>query len=186
MKKLICLLTSLVGVLAVSGAQADNFYAGAFGGFNWLQSNQHHEHARWGFIAGVDLGYKWCNGFRAELEAAYRNNRIHPGESRRHTQNYAGLVNVLYDFDALGCYCATPYIGGGVGFASEKRRRVNDELSVPESYDHRRTNFAWQLIGGVLVPLNDCVDVNLAYRFFVVTHNNANNHALTVGATYNF
>lgn len=184
MKKLICLLTVLVGAASFGSAQADNFYAGAFGGVNWLQNNHHHQHARTGYLLGLDAGYKWCNGLRTEFEFSYRNNRKHNNGSRHHTQNYAGLINVLYDFDQAGCWCVRPFLGAGIGVASEKRHHGGTTDSSSSS--NRRSNFAWQLIAGIAYPLNDCVDLDLSYRFFKTTHAKANNHGLALGVNYNF
>ncbi len=182
MKKFICLMASLVGLVATTGVQADNFYAGGFGGINWA-TNAHHNHKyKTGYVLGLDAGYKWCNGFRAELEFSYRNNRVRrnfDGGSSRHRNNqlYAGLVNVIYDFDALDCWCIKPFVGAGIGYASEKKIRANG--------DRRHHGFAWQLIAGVAYPLNDCVDLNLQYRFFKSVEKH-DNHALVLGVNYNF
>ena len=213
MKRLICLLTALVGVASFNAAQADNFYAGAFGGVNWLQNNRHHQNARTGYLLGLDAGYKWCNGLLTEFEFSYRNNRKnlknrHYGEGsgsegsrhggRKHTQNYAGLINVLYEFDNYGCWCVRPYLGAGIGVASEKRNRnnrgsgsgsCNEEGSGCRrhgSSNGRKSNFAWQLIAGLAYPINDCVDLDLSYRFFKTTHARANNNAIALGVNYNF
>lgn len=188
MKKLICLLTSLVGITAFGSAQADDLYAGVFGGVNWLQNNHHHQHARTGYLVGADIGYKWCNGLRTELEFAYRNNRKHENaSSRHHSQNYAGLVNVLYDFDAMGCWCVRPYLGAGIGAASERRHHNGSSTALSDSSsNNRKASFAWQLIAGLAYPLSDCIDLNLSYRFFKTTHARANNHGLALGANYNF
>lgn len=190
MKKMICLLSSLVGLAAFGNAQADNFYAGAFGGINWLQNNHHHQHARTGYLVGADIGYKWCNGLRTEFEFAYRNNRKHNSGSRHHTQNYAGLINVLYDFDTMGCWCLKPFLGAGIGVSSERKHHngtSGGEITpYSSSSDNRKSSFAWQLIAGLAMPLNDCIDLSLQYRFFKTTHVRANNHGLVVGANYNF
>lgn len=187
MKKFICLMASLVGLVATTGIQADNFYAGGFGGINWATNARHHHSYKTGYVLGLDAGYKWCNGFRAEVEFSYRNNRVrrsdNSGNSRHaNTQLYAGLVNALYEFDALDCWCIKPYVGGGIGYASERRaRRGNDE----GSHHNKRSGFAWQLIAGVAYPLNDCVDLDLSYRFFKSKEKH-DNHALVLGVNYNF
>jgi opacity protein-like surface antigen len=90
----------------------------------------------------------------------------------------------------MGCFCIRPYLGAGIGFASERRRNgssSHDEYrEYSSSSDNRRTNFAWQLIAGLAYPLNDCIDLDLAYRFFQTTRAHANNHGLTLGFNYNF
>lgn len=211
MKKLICLLTSL-GALAFSGAHADNFYAGAFGGANWVQNSKHHNHYKTGYILGLDAGYKWCNGLRTEFEFAYRSNQNkRHGSSSNHShrnQSYAGMFNLLYDFDAWGCWCVRPFIGGGIGVASVRRNHggsshsangetvvlaEGEEISAPEvvgssggSHNKRRSSFAWQLIAGLAYPLNDCVDIDLSYRFFKTSEDKINNNSLVLGLNYNF
>lgn len=182
MKKYICLMASLVGLLATTGVQADNFYAGGFGGINWATNGHHHHKYKTGYVLGLDAGYKWCNGFRAELEFAYRNNRVRRngnGWSRHtNTQLYSGLVNVLYDFDALDCWCIKPYVGAGIGWAGERHAKHHN--------NDRRNGFAWQLIAGVAYPINDCVDLDLSYRFFKNSKAKHDNHALVLGVNYNF
>lgn len=196
MKKLICLLSSLVGLAAFSGAHADNFYAGAFGGANWVQNNHHHNHSRTGYLLGLDAGYKWCNGLRTEFEFAYRNNQNrhngswdgshnHRSHRNNHHYTYAGLFNLLYDFDAFGCWCVKPFIGAGIGVASNKHHR-NHSNDHNNSSSRRRCSFAWQLIAGLAYPLNDCVDLSLSYRFFRTTQEKINNHGLALGLNYNF
>lgn len=175
------LAVTLVGLVATSGIQADNFYAGGFGGINWATNARHHHKYKTGYILGLDAGYRWCNGFRAEVEFSYRNNRVRKnydnGDSRHaNTQLYAGLVNALYEFDALDCWCIKPYVGGGIGYASEKKAGKGN---------HKESGFAWQLIAGVAYPLNDCVDLDLSYRFFKSKEKH-DNHALVLGVNYNF
>lgn len=196
MKRIICLVTSLLGLVASSGVQADNFYAGGFGGANWIQNNHHHQRTRTGYLLGLDAGYKWCNGLRAEFEFSYRNNRRHfnnntdtSGSNRRHTNVYAGLVNVLYDFDDMGCWCLKPFVGAGIGAASERRHSRGNESTDTESgsssRNRRKSSFCWQLIAGLGYPLNDCADLSLSYRFFK-TSERLNNHGLALGLNYNF
>jgi opacity protein-like surface antigen len=207
MKKLICALATLVGITAVGSAQADNFYANVFGGANWRQhDNKHHngdngsrsrEQTRVGYLVGFDLGYRFCSGFRGEFEFAYRNNeRRHHfrsnvdatgSRSRFNHQSYAALVNARYYWENVDCWDIKPFLGVGIGVASEKNRHFADGSINDSSRNHRHSSFAYQVLAGVAYPVNDCVDVDLTYRFFQATKlSRVYNHGLTLGLGYNF
>lgn len=180
MKTVISLL-ALVGML-----QADNAYLSGYGGFNWLDTDCSPIQTRTGYIVGVELGWRLCNGFRFEVEGAYRNNRKNTNTHSRHTQTYSVLGNILYDFEGFGCYSIAPYIGAGAGGASELN--YHEDPNDPASSDchHRHFTFAWELIGGFWVPINDVVDLDLTYRFLRTTKCDTDNHSASFGLTYNF
>lgn len=188
MKKILCSLATLVALSTAGSAFADNFYAGVFGGANWLQHTRSHEKTRTGYLVGFDLGYRWCGGFRTEFEFAYRNNqRRHRFDDsltshRHHTNNYAALINARYYWEDIDCWNVKPFIGAGIGVASEKRRGNDCNHS-----SKRRCSFAWQILAGIAYPVNDCVELELAYRFFNITRiKKSYNHGLTLGVNYNF
>lgn len=184
----------ILAALAVSFIYADddeccdscgcggNVYAGVFGGVNWVQKF-HHRDPKTGFLVGGNVGYKWCNGLRAELEFSYRDNEVrgHDWESDNHTHLYAGLFNILYSFDSWGCWCLKPFIGAGVGGGSAKRHHT-----FCDPCHKSQSTFVWQLIAGLAYPLNNCVDIALTYRYFNTTNHTLHNHGLALGLGYNF
>ena len=63
----------------------------------------------------------------------------------------------------------TPYIGGGVGFASISVLGYKD-VNVPNNgvaygLDNTETNFAWGLYGGLAYEVTPGLTLDLAYRY---------------------
>lgn len=74
----------LAAIFALSTTQAradEGFYAGVFGGANWLEINNKHMSTDFdtGYVVGGAIGYRWCGGLRTEFEVAYRNNEMKKG-----------------------------------------------------------------------------------------------------------
>jgi opacity protein-like surface antigen len=66
-------------------------------------------------------------------------------------ESWVGLANAYFDLGTF--WCVTPYVGGGVGFASNSVRGMKD-VNVPNgavyfASDHSETDFAWALYGGL-------------------------------------
>ena len=66
-------------------------------------------------------------------------------------ESWLGLANAYLD---LGTYwCITPYVGGGLGFASISVLGLKDvnvpNLGVAYATDHSETNFAWAVYAGL-------------------------------------
>jgi opacity protein-like surface antigen len=63
----------------------------------------------------------------------------------------------------------TPYIGGGVGFASISVLGYKDvnvpNLSVAYRRDHTETNFAWAVYGGLAYDVTPGLTIDLSYRY---------------------
>ena len=82
-------------------------------------------------------------------------------------QSWVGLANAYLD---LGTYhCVTPYIGGGVGFASISVLGLKD-VNVPNhsvfyAADHTESNFAWAVYAGLAYDVTPSVTIDLAYRY---------------------
>ena len=66
-------------------------------------------------------------------------------------ESWVGLVNAYIDLGTW--HCVTPYVGGGVGFASIDVLGLKDVNVVSNSIffaqDHTETNFAWALYAGL-------------------------------------
>lgn len=72
--------------------------------------------------------------------------------------------------NALGTWhCVTPYVGGGVGFASIDVIGLKDvnvpNLGVAFAKDHTETNFAWALYAGLAYDVTPGVTIDLSYRY---------------------
>lgn len=131
------------------------------------------------------LGNAFGNGWRTELEFAYRNadiNSIAPdgggfsgwpaGAIDGDTSTYSLMANVLYDFDTGSGI--TPYVGGGIGGAI-----VDHEISgtnaagaptapLSIAYGGNQKTGAYQGIAGVAVALAEGLTLDLSYRYFGV------------------
>ncbi len=85
------LFTALLGLSLTNAVSADDYYVGIEAGPNWLNSSKHH----WrdnnngrigrhhvdvdfdtGYLVGGLVGYRWCNNISAEVEFAFRNNKV--------------------------------------------------------------------------------------------------------------
>lgn len=87
---------------------------------------------------------------------------------RGHLETYAVLANFYYDLDFCNCWNLKPYIGAGVGYAhnvTKAKVRFPGE-SRHRSEDDKSDKFAWQIIAGVAMPVTDCIDLALEYRYF--------------------
>ncbi len=82
-------------------------------------------------------------------------------------QSWVGLANAYID---LGTYhCVTPYVGGGVGFASITVNGLKD-VNVPNNSvfyaaDNTETNFAWAVYGGLAYDVTPGLTIDLSYRY---------------------
>lgn len=66
-------------------------------------------------------------------------------------------------------HCVTPYVGGGVGFASISVLGLKD-VNVPNggvafAKDNTETNFAWAVYGGLAYNVTPAVIIDLSYRY---------------------
>ncbi len=128
-------------------------------------------------VIGYDFG-----GFRLEAEGGYKNNKyrnltvqnagilpdgstVPVGTVARNTRDleiWSGMVNAMVDFgrdDGLQLFA-----GGGAGLA--RLELPVTVAGVGTLIDDKKTDFAWQLIGGLRFPVNDNVDLGVKYRYF--------------------
>jgi opacity protein-like surface antigen len=82
-------------------------------------------------------------------------------------ESWVGLANAYIDLGTY--YCVTPYIGGGVGFASLSVLGLKDVNVVSNSVffaaDHTETNFAWAAYAGLAYDVTPSVTLDLSYRY---------------------
>ena len=129
----------------------------------------------WMFDAAVGHGYD--NGFRAEVELARRDNDI--SNTTVDAQATSLMINGYYDFNRGGRF--QPYVGLGVGYAKVDINNDDD------------SNFAWQAMAGVGVPVNQNLTLDLGYRFMSVDdldfsglNADYEHQAVTLGVRYQF
>ncbi|HYF07121.1 MAG TPA: OmpA family protein [Acetobacteraceae bacterium] len=168
---------ALLATTGVASAQpTQGLYVGAGIGVSWLlETNQaihpplgtvlatpsDHFRRRWepGPYGVVSLGWGFGNGFRAEIEGAYRQNEEGGGSllfSRRssggHARSIGIFVNALYDFHVSPW--VVPYVGLGAGYAWNRWSGVGG--TVPPfglSVNDSKGSFAYQGIVGLGFPI---------------------------------
>lgn len=176
MKKLFLILAAFLAVAMPKASEAVNvegMYVGGLAGFNWLTSTKSHSHNNFkaGWIGGLDVGYRWCGGYRAEFEASYRSNK--PKHSNHAVEVWSFMANGYWE--VTDCWCITPYVGAGIGYDTGKNRRHHHHHDVvvgaaPVSDHHhhhknKENGFAWQLIAGGLYDIDECMEMGVEYRF---------------------
>lgn len=131
------------------------------------------------WMADAGVGYAYGNGFRSEVEFAYRTNDLgSPASGGIDAKSV--MINGFYDFNRGGRF--QPYLGLGVGYA-----RVE-----PDSIDSDSA-FAYQGLAGVGVAINDRLMFDAGYRYFRVNgldfsgaSADYEHQAVTVGLRFQF
>lgn len=123
-----------------------------------------------GFALSGVAGYEIGNGLRLEGELAYKNadlDRIRvaggSGDVNSDVWSLGFLANAFYDIKTGSM--VTPYLGGGIGFASVNvgDGTINGIRVWKKSDD---TAFAYQAVAGLGFEINKNVAVDLNYRFY--------------------
>ena len=125
-----------------------------------------------GFNINGAIGEKWTNGFRTELELGYRHADISRFDAVSWTgsQKVLGLMgNVLYDIDTHGGL--TFSVGGGAGVGHNKWDNVAPAAGGGPVFDSHDTNFQWQAIGEVSVPVSTRLAAFADYRYITLYDN---------------
>lgn len=179
----------------------DTWYIGGFGGANWLTGGKTHRgcfidsklNYETGFVAAASIGRRFvCNDLRVEFEYSYRRNEFKnriscdfcaPRKGRVWSNSY--LVNGFWYIPMCNDMWVKPFVGGGVGYATQRFEFRNHTCSC-DSRKKRNTNgFAWQVIAGLEHSFCN-TDISLEYRFFDGRLKNVYNHTLGLGLRYNF
>ena len=131
-----------------------------------------------GYTFGGAVGGYITDMIRLEGEVSYTHSRKKIVEtskkvfSRIDSGTLFLLVNGWVDFDMGGGF--TPYLGGGIGYGRSKiSLKVNPKLSEAErkeKLEYLRENedasaFAYQVGGGVFVPLSPKFGLDVGYRY---------------------
>ncbi|HVU21260.1 MAG TPA: OmpA family protein, partial [Rhizomicrobium sp.] len=114
------------------------------------------------------LGYKWGDsGFRTELELGYEqrglvHQQIFGAGDAGGMQLGSAMFNAVYDIP-LGWSGLTASIGGGVGVGN-----LHNRINLTTGQDFVRgvgTEFMWQGIAGLSMPIADNIDLFTDYRY---------------------
>lgn len=175
---------------------SNEFYAEAFGGANFLQTEKSGgivSDYNTGYVVSGSLGYRWCYGLRVEGEYAYRRNSVRKlhffGRSfsfHGHFQSSSYMANLLWDLPlsrwGCGCWKFRTFIGGGIGYDLQQIHAKNEGIAFRNNKKH----FAWQVIAGIGYPLFCSTDISLEYKYHKGGFSYIHNHSLGVGLTYKF
>lgn len=155
MKKI--LLTSFIGVLAVSAASAMNLtpYAAVRGGYNMTSvSNPVYDSDGNGFLVAGALGSELYSdpmfAIRGEVEYNYITAKIDSADATNSTV----LANFFADIKTDTTI--TPYVSLGLGYGWTS---IDDGEKVDDS------NMAWQLGAGITYAAMDNLMFDLGYRY---------------------
>lgn len=155
-----------------------------------------------GWLALGALGYRYGNGFRAELEGGWRDNEVDsvfgPGSGTGDITARSLMANVLYEIRTNRRLM--PYVGGGLGYAQVEYDGVAPSVgAVPATTVSDEDNvFAYQGIAGVSYWVSDAVELSTEYHYMatqdpelstgagVGVDGEYQSHAVLVGLRWNF
>lgn len=167
MNKLFVILLSLIAITlpkAVHAMDIEGPYISAISGLSFLEYDKQHIKSDFkvGWLAGLDLGYRFCSGFRVEGAAIYRRNvlkSVTPYKQERikikgNLQVWSFMLKGLYELPFNWCF--NPYLGGGIGYDNGRSK-----VCFRRDLD----GFAWELIGGALYRIDDNLELGLEYIY---------------------
>jgi opacity protein-like surface antigen len=137
-------------------------------------------------MAGLGIGYKFNDWFRADFTGEYRGKAtFHGSDNVTFTggvgvDNYSGsksewvfMANAYVDLGTW--WCLTPYVGAGLGMANIKIHGFRDDgfsldglglhNSTAYAADANKWNFAWSLQAGVSYKVSPSMSIDLGYRY---------------------
>lgn len=140
-------------------------------------------------FAGAGIGYRFNNWFRVDGTFEYRggsqigvNDRIDfqafggtAQLSNTYKGNLSSMVALFNGYVDLGTWnCLTPYIGAGIGYASNRITGLTDQgslsgnligstLGTAQSGD--KSGVAWALMAGVGYEVNKNLTLEIGYRY---------------------
>lgn len=126
-------------------------------------------------IVGLGVGYHFNEHIRADATLGYRGwYKVNASETISGTtlsgaadiNSTVGLVNAYYDIGHFDRF--TPYVGGGVGLASNHVGSTELALGgvgIGNIGSHTNTDFAWQLSAGTAINIAHGIDLDIGYRY---------------------
>ena len=161
---------------------------------------------------GGAIGYNWAKhgiSLRTEMEFLYRTNLGYeanptftnswsPTKLTSKMTSKTVLFNGYYDFTNTTKF--TPFVGGGIGF-SMNNTKTNGSLTngtSPAEGTKSKTDFAWNVGGGVAYNLTEHIILDVTYRYAdlgkavwqagtaQLTSNNLYTNEFLFGARYQF
>lgn len=175
----VCLLALALKAEANCNFNCDGIYGSVLGGVNFLQidkASRFKLDEKAGFLAGAAVGYKFNPYFRAEIELAYRGNKVKQKQMGTFNNNLWTLMGNGYLEYPLA-YGITPYIGLGTGYGWNHVKF--------KGHKDNTNGFVWQAIAGARYQLCERTDIALDYRY-MDGQKDANNHAICLSLIQSF
>ncbi len=172
MKKLL-----FIGSMLFMSSLCAGQYVGVHGGANHLNVTRgSNQSLKMGYKVGLTCGYAFDSSWRAELQCSYFAN--HYGSSHEAStagftfskqtnklHTWAYMANILYDIKGLTFSSLYPYLGAGVGYAQNSSVLTVRRDDIVTDYKGRDNRFAYQLIAGAMMPVNEQYSTALEYNF---------------------
>ena len=111
-------------------------------------------------------GVKFENNIRMEFEAGYKQ-----ADAKKISDEawvFDAMINAWYTLPLTGGIA--PYVGGGFGIAKTH--------TASATIDNTVTGVAYQLGGGLDIPINDKTSIDLGYRYFGTTSTSTDTPAI--------
>lgn len=173
-----CLVLAASAAVLPQFAAAEGPYAGLILGPNFARdqvlTNSGGQVGTLGYEGGtlstLGLGWGFMNGWRPELEFAFRSNDVGDDgttafapQGEQHANS--GMANLWYDFRSPGfAPKLRPYLGGGYGLAKLDYRHMGGAPSNDNSITD--TTEAWQAGIGAAYDYSRRVAITFGYRYF--------------------
>ena len=124
-------------------------------------------------VFGAGIGFSPLPFLRTDVTVTYRSD--YPGSgavsgtpfaANSDIKSFVGMVNAYFDFPTIGRF--TPYVGGGGGVAHNELGSTTISaggVTVATIGGASKTDFAWQLGGGVAISLLPTIALDIAYHY---------------------
>jgi opacity protein-like surface antigen len=137
------------------------------------------------FFGGGGIGYRFNNWFRVDGTLEYRggatvgatdvlfNPFIGGNQTNTYKGNLSSIVALFNAYVDLGTWnCLTPYIGAGIGYASNRITGLTDQglqftgaSTLATASDGDKSGVAWALMAGVGYEVNKNLTLEVGYRY---------------------
>lgn len=137
------------------------------------------------YFAGAGIGYRFNNWFRVDGTLEYRggatigatdvvfNPFIGGNQTNTYKGNLSSIVALFNAYVDLGTWnCLTPYIGAGIGYATNRISGLTDQGlqftgagTLGTAGDGDKSGMAWALMAGVGYEVNKNLTLEVGYRY---------------------
>jgi|SRR6185312_6273087 len=124
-------------------------------------------------VFGAGIGFSPLPFLRTDVTVTYRSDYSGSGAvsgtpfaANSDITSFVGMVNAYFDFPTVGRF--TPYVGGGGGVAHNELGSTTitaGGATVGTIGGASKTDFAWQLGGGVAISLLPTIALDIAYHY---------------------